>query len=424
MGAGRDLRDEIYAYFEDEMRGRAPDSIRMLERYAPGAMEGFYRLRKATTVESALPKKVRELIIIAVEAALKKDPTGHARIAVEAGATPQEIHDAVALSLWLAGMPAYHHGMKAVEAAEEHVETLRRGYPVRSVSFVAAAPPGGGWYQTCEATVRVLKEERLLPVEPELVATSNGIKVLEEMVTDRRGDGHTLVAFSPGLTLQILLRGSPYTYADITPIAALSTDYGAFVVPATSPLRDLAALLAALRRDAASVPVGGGSGPGAMHEGMARMVAAAAGIPPSSVRYVGAKGVAAGKQALASGETPVAALGAADVLEEVRRGTLRVLAVLAAERLPGPLASMPTAREQGVDIVFPMWRGFYAPPGVPETIVAYWTDLFTRMTRTPAWARLLEEAGWFPFFLAGDRFRAFLEEDTRRYASVLAPSRA
>ncbi|GEM_PF-2169183 len=117
---------EIYAYFEAEMNGRAPDSIRMLERYLPGAMEGFYRLRRATTVESSLPKKVRELIIIAVEAALKKDPIGHARIAVEAGATPQEVHDAVALALWLAGMPAYHHGMAAVRAAERHAARRRR----------------------------------------------------------------------------------------------------------------------------------------------------------------------------------------------------------------------------------------------------------------------------------------------------------
>ncbi len=125
MGVSKELREEIYRYFEGDMNGRAPDSIRMLERYSPGAMEGFYRMRRATTVDSSLTKKVRELIIIAVEAALKMDPVGHARIAVEAGATPQEIHDAVALSLWLAGMPAYHHGMKAVEAAEEHL--ARRG---------------------------------------------------------------------------------------------------------------------------------------------------------------------------------------------------------------------------------------------------------------------------------------------------------
>ena len=125
------LHKEIYAYFESDMNGRAPASIAMLERYSAGAMEGFYRLRRATTVESSLSKKVRELIIVAVEAALKRDPSGHARIAVAAGASPQEIHDAVALVLWLAGMPAYHHGMLAVAAAEEHAARSRAPRPKR-----------------------------------------------------------------------------------------------------------------------------------------------------------------------------------------------------------------------------------------------------------------------------------------------------
>jgi len=121
----KELREEIAAYFKEEM-GNEPGSIASLERYSVGALEGFYRLRRATTAESCLPKKVRELIIVAVETALRKDPAGHARLAVDAGATPQEIHDAVALCLWLAGMPAYHEGMKAVAAAEEHTARLRR----------------------------------------------------------------------------------------------------------------------------------------------------------------------------------------------------------------------------------------------------------------------------------------------------------
>jgi len=90
-------RKEIYDYFEEAM-GKVPPSIPSLERYNPGAMEGFYLLRKSTLQEpphGTLTKKVQELIIIAVEAALKKDPLGHARIAVDAGCTPQEIHDAV-----------------------------------------------------------------------------------------------------------------------------------------------------------------------------------------------------------------------------------------------------------------------------------------------------------------------------------------
>ena len=424
MEVPKDLRNEIYRHFEDEMLGHAPDSIRMLERYSPGAMEGFYRLRKATTEDSSLSKKVRELIIIAVEAALKKEPIGHARIAVDAGATPQEIHDAVALSLWLAGMPAYHAGMKAVQAAEEYLAQRRGGYPDRPVTFIAAAPPGGGWHQTCEQTLRVLKEERLLPVEAQMVTTPGGLKVFEETISERRGDPYTLVAFSPGLTLQILMKGSRYSYADITPIAAVSTDYGALVVPSSSGLADLGALVHALRRDSGAVRVGGGSGPGAMHHGMIAVTAAAAGLAPGAVQYVGGNGVAEVVSALLAGRITVAALGATDVLDELRSGAVRILAVLAERRLPGLFAGVPTAKELGLDVTFPMWRGFYGPPGIPDGVVKFWSDVFTRMCRTSSWAGVLDETGWFPFLLTVDEFRAFLEEDTHRYASTLVPERA
>lgn len=417
MKGGEELQKEILAHFEEDMAGSVPESIRMLERYSPGAMEGFYRLRRATTTDSSLPKKVRELIIIAVEAALKKDPIGHARIAVEAGATAQEIHDAVALSLWLAGMPAYHHGMKAVQAAEQLLARRYDGYPAAPVTLMAAAPPGGGWHQTCEKTLQAILEERLVPVDVHIVTRPGGLKMFEETVGGR-GDPHTLIAFSPGLTLQMLMKGSKYTYADVTPIAAVSTDYGAIVVSAASPISSLPDLLAAFRKDPAAVAAGGGSGPGAMHHGMVGVVAAAGGIAPSTIRYVGSAGVAEGIATLLRGDVPVVALGASDVIGELRTGAVRILAVLSEHRLPGPFREIPTAREQGFDVIFPMWRGFYGPPEMPEGAVHFWTDTFRRMVGTPTWARLLGETAWFPFLLTGDEFRAFLDVDTRRYAAL------
>ena len=70
--------------------------------------------------------------------------------------------------------------------------------------------------------------------------------------------------------------------------------------------------------------------------------------------------------------------------------------------------------------VFPMWRGFFGPPAMPERAVRYWADAFTRLSGTPTWRELLAKSMWFPFLCTGDAFRAFLDADTRRYARVLA----
>ncbi len=292
-------------------------------------------------------------------------------------------------------------------------------YPAHPVTFVSAAPPGGGWYQTCEHTVRALRKEGLVPVEVRMEERQGGLKVLEEMATERKGDAYTLAAFSPGLTLQILMRGSRYSYADITPIAATSTDYGVLVVPTKSDISNLHDLVTALRRDPQAVPVGGGSPTGMMHHGMIASVAVAAGLDPSHIRYEGSKGVSDATSALLGGQTAVGALGAANILDELDKGTMRALAVLSEERLPGALEGVPTAAEQGIKVTFPMWRGFYAPPGISAESVTFWGETLKRLTETQAWSQVLQEMGWFPFLLTGQDFAQFLEEDTRRYRAIV-----
>jgi len=122
----KEIKD-IEKYFQEDMFGRIPDSVKMLEKYNHDALMGFYLLRKATMrdqPEGVLSKKVKELIVTAVECALRHGGAGHARYAVEHGATPEEVHDAVAIGIWLAGMPSYHYGLKAVQAAEERYKEL------------------------------------------------------------------------------------------------------------------------------------------------------------------------------------------------------------------------------------------------------------------------------------------------------------
>src|SRR5438309_4543089 len=72
-------------------------SFEPLATYRPEVIEGYIKMRQAafnTGPEAALSPKVKELIIIAIECARMKTnppPIGHARRAVEEGATIQEL---------------------------------------------------------------------------------------------------------------------------------------------------------------------------------------------------------------------------------------------------------------------------------------------------------------------------------------------
>ncbi len=288
-------------------------------------------------------------------------------------------------------------------------------YPSQPVTFVSAAPPGGGWYQLCEHTIRVIQGERLAPVDVKMEQRKGAVELFEEMATKRVGDANTIVAFSPGMTIQLLNAKSKYTYKDVTPIGATSTDYGVLVVRADSQIRELGDLLKLLKK--APQPVGGGQPVGFMHDAIVRTVTTAAGLDKSSFQYMGSKNPAEAIASLTAGNVVVSAMGAANVTDELRSGKVRVLAVLSEKRIPGDFKNIPTAIEQGCKATFPMWRGFYGAKGMPDEARAFWENTFTRLAGTKTWAKTLDDLGWFPFLLAGKRFADFLERDTAQYKS-------
>ena len=55
---------------------------------------------------------------------------------------------------------------------------------------------------------------------------------------------------------------------------------------------------------------------------------------------------------------------------------IRVLAVLSDARLPGALAHVPTAREQGFDLSWPIIRGLYMGPQVSDADYRSWVARF------------------------------------------------
>ena len=70
--------------------------------------------------------------------------------------------------------------------------------------------------------------------------------------------------------------------------------------------------------------------------------------------------------------------------EHIRAGNMRVLAQVSDKRLPA-FPNVPTLKEAGFDVPHvPQVRGVVAPPGIPRENVAYWEDVFRKLTQTPS----------------------------------------
>ena len=87
----------------------------------------------------------------------------------------------------------------------------------------------------------------------------------------------------------ILTNKSPVTLDNVTPLARLTGEYELFVVPADSPIKTMADLVAKLKADPGSVSWGGGSAGGTDHI-LAGLIAKAAGVDPTKVNYIAHSG--------------------------------------------------------------------------------------------------------------------------------------
>jgi alkylhydroperoxidase/carboxymuconolactone decarboxylase family protein YurZ len=116
--------DYARRYYRDP---EVEDSFRLLAQYSPSTFRGYMALRAGVFpvedgASTALPDPIKELVILAIEisALMSPPPTYHARMAIDAGATVDQVAEVVALCVMLRGMISYQQsGRYVLEAAHE-----------------------------------------------------------------------------------------------------------------------------------------------------------------------------------------------------------------------------------------------------------------------------------------------------------------
>ena len=138
----------------------------------------------------------------------------------------------------------------------------------------------------------------------------------------------------------------------------------------------------------------------------------------AQIRYVAFEGGGDATAALLGGHIDVMPGDISEVTGLLGSDTIRVLAVLSADRLPGVFAALPTAREQGVDITWPIFRGYYLAPEISAARYDWWVDRFERLMRTPAFQQSRKSRGLLPLDLVGQEFASYVTHQAGRYQQL------
>lgn len=289
---------------------------------------------------------------------------------------------------------------------------------------VAPAKPGGGFDLTCRLAQSGLMEGKFVSDPMRITYMPGGIGAVayNAIVAQRPGEPNTLVAFSGGSLLNLAQgKFGRYNENDVRWLAAVGADYGAIVVAADSPLKTMADVVAAIKADPTKVVFGAGGTVGSQDWMKAAITARAAGLNPRSMRFVAFEGGGEALTALQGGHVHIYSGDASEASEQIKAGAkIRVIAVMADKRLEGGLAAVPTAKEQGFDIEWPIIRGFYVGPKVSDADYKVWADTFGTMMATPGFARLRADRGLFPFAKTGAELDAYVKSQVAMYRKLAA----
>jgi putative tricarboxylic transport membrane protein len=284
--------------------------------------------------------------------------------------------------------------------------------------------PGGAMDLTCKLAQKALQGQPDAPgFRLSYLPGGIGAVAWHTMASQRRAEPNTLVAFSGGSLLNLAEGKFGNASADdVRWVAALGADYGMIAVRSDSPYRTLRDLVEALRRDPQGVLVGMSGTIGSQDWMKMAQLARLAGIDPRQLRFVALEGGGEEFTAMQANYVQVVSGDASEAALYAGPGKVRVLAVLSERRLPGVLAQVPTAREQGYDLVWPVIRGLWMGPDVPDADYRRWVQAFERLESSPGFAQMRAQAGLQPFSLTGEALTRYIRQavaDYKRQATQL-----
>ena len=275
---------------------------------------------------------------------------------------------------------------------------------------IAPANPGGGWDFTCRTIGKIMHDIGAVaePIQVTNMAGGGGGLAFSHVVNERADDADLIVAASSATATRLAQDAYGGMTADqVRFLGAIGADPGVIAVAADSPYQTLPELLDAVKADPASVAFAGGSAAGGFDHLKVLMALQRVDFTDvRSVKYIGVDGGADAITQTVGGFTQAMTGDISEVVGFLESGDVRILASFTEDRIPG--FDIPTAKEQGIDVIAVNWRGLYVPKDVTDDQYQVWADALDAVADSPEWAEAMKANGLAPFKVVGADFEGYL----------------
>jgi putative tricarboxylic transport membrane protein len=284
--------------------------------------------------------------------------------------------------------------------------------PGHAAECIAPANPGGGWDFTCRQIGKIMFDIGAVeqPIQVTNMAGAGGGLAYNHVVAERNDDADLIVAASSATSTRLAQNAYAGMTADqVRFVGAIGADPGVIVVAKDSPFKSLADIINAIKENPGSVTFAGGSATGGFDHMKPLMLLRRAGFTDiRKVKYISLDGGADAITQTIGGFTQAMTGDMSEVVGFLKAGEIRVLAVLTDERVPG-FESIPTAKEQGFDVVAVNWRGLYIPRGVSDETFDMWAGRLQKVADSAEWKQAMAANGLAPFTKVGGDFQSYID---------------
>ena len=295
-------------------------------------------------------------------------------------------------------------------------EALAQTYPSKPVRLIVTYPPAGSSDLIARILGQKLSELWGQPVIVENKAGAAG-SIGMEYAAHQAPDGYSFVIanLGPAVVNPILSKVPFDVERDFVPVSLIATGPNILVVNPITPATTLGELIAYARANPGKLNFGSG-GSGSVAHLSGEMFKSQAHIDIVHVPY---KGGILSVNDLLAGNVQLVFSDALPVMQNIRAGKLRALAVTSPER--SPLApEIPTCVESGLPgLVAVNWWGVLLPAGTPKVIADKFRADLVKIMQHPDVKEKFAMLGVDAMSGTPEQFGAYIKSETAKYAKLI-----
>lgn len=278
--------------------------------------------------------------------------------------------------------------------------------PCRAVKFIIPWGAGGDTdiiMRTIVNAAQIVAGKDIAVVNISGQGGNKGAKEAHEA----KPDGCTLFSGHDSMQTSYLSGRIDFNYFGMEPIALLTHTPSLVAGNKDVPWNNMTQVIAYARKHPNTILYGATLG--STSHFFPLQIEAATGI---HFKYVPYDGTRQRMTALLAHNIDLGELNIISAQQYLKKGTLKALGIATEKRDPR-LPNVATLKEQGINVVYGVNRGIFAPPGTPEPILDYWQNVFHKAVERPDVIKAIEGKGTVIDFKGRQAYIAYLKHDVK-----------